>query len=57
MMTTAPEVKKSTFESNRLIAALPDAELVHWLPWLEWVEMPLGKVLYESGKTQSVRSR
>jgi CRP-like cAMP-binding protein len=53
MMTTAPEVKKSSSESNRLIAALPEAELVRWLPWLEWVEMPLGQVLYESGKTQS----
>ena len=52
-MTTATDIKKSTSESNRLIAALPEAELVRWLPWLEWVEMPLGQVLYESGKTQS----
>ncbi|WP_343819316.1 Crp/Fnr family transcriptional regulator [Dyella marensis] len=34
---------------NRLLAALPEAELAHWLPHLEAVEMPLGKVLYESG--------
>jgi CRP-like cAMP-binding protein len=34
---------------NRLLAALPDAEWAHWLPQLEAVDLPLGKVLYESG--------
>jgi CRP-like cAMP-binding protein len=34
---------------NQLLAALPDAEWQRWLPQLEPVEMPLGKVLYESG--------
>jgi CRP-like cAMP-binding protein len=34
---------------NRLLAALPDAEWARWLPQLERVDMPLGKVLYESG--------
>jgi CRP-like cAMP-binding protein len=34
---------------NRLLAALPAAESARWLPQLEPVEMPLGKVLYESG--------
>ena len=34
---------------NRLLAALPDAEWERWLPQLEAVDMPLGKVLYESG--------
>jgi CRP-like cAMP-binding protein len=34
---------------NQLLAALPDAEWQRWLPQLESVEMPLGKVLYESG--------
>lgn len=34
---------------NQLIAALPPAEKERWLPQLEWVEMPLGQVLYESG--------
>jgi CRP-like cAMP-binding protein len=53
IMTTAAKKTKSTSESNRLIAALPDAELLRWLPSLEWVEMPLGHVLHESGKTQS----
>jgi len=35
--------------TNRLLAALPDAEWERWVPQLESVEMPLGKVLYESG--------
>jgi CRP-like cAMP-binding protein len=34
---------------NQLLAALPDAEWAHWLPQLEAVDLPLGKVLYESG--------
>jgi CRP-like cAMP-binding protein len=34
---------------NRLLGALPDAEWDRWLPHLEAVEMPLGKVLYEPG--------
>jgi CRP-like cAMP-binding protein len=36
-----------------LLAALPDAERQRWLPQLEHVEMPLGRVLYESGGTLS----
>ena len=31
---------------NQLLAALPDAEWAHWLPQLEAVDLPLGKVLY-----------
>lgn len=38
---------------NHLLAALPLAERGRWLPQLEWVEMPLGQVLYESGRTLS----
>ncbi len=34
---------------NRLLAALPEAAWVRWLPLLEQVDMPLGKVLYEPG--------
>ena len=34
---------------NHLLAALPDAEWQRWLPQLEFVDMPLGKVVYESG--------
>jgi CRP-like cAMP-binding protein len=35
--------------SNHLLAALPDAEWQRWRHHLEWVSMPLGQVLYESG--------
>jgi CRP-like cAMP-binding protein len=35
--------------NNRLLAALPHTELQRWLPELEYVEMYLGDVLYESG--------
>ena len=34
---------------NQLLAQLPDGEWQHWLPFLEAVELPLGKVLYEPG--------
>jgi CRP-like cAMP-binding protein len=34
---------------NQLLAALPAAEWERWSPLLELVEMPLGRVLYESG--------
>ena len=39
--------------NNRLLAALPEGERARWLPQLERVNMPLGQVLYESGKTLS----
>ena len=38
---------------NQLLAALPEADLTRWLPQLESVEMPLGHVMYESGRTLS----
>ncbi|WP_430389856.1 Crp/Fnr family transcriptional regulator [Dyella sp. 20L07] len=38
---------------NRLLGALPDAEWARWAPHLEPVDMPLGKVLYESGSRLS----
>ena len=38
---------------NKLLAALPEAEWERWLPQLEWVDMPLGQVLCESGRTIS----
>jgi CRP-like cAMP-binding protein len=40
-------------QRNHLLASLPDAEWQRWEPLLEWVNLPLGKVLYESGKTLS----
>lgn len=42
----------SEIKLNRLLAALPDAQLKAWLPYLELFEMPLGEVLYESGKVE-----
>jgi len=36
---------------NHLLAALPDAAIRPWLPLLEPVDLPLGLVLYESGRT------
>jgi len=38
---------------NRLLAALPDDEWARWLPHMEAVDLPLGKVLYESGTSLS----
>jgi CRP-like cAMP-binding protein len=40
----------TTRAENQLLAALPPEELARWLPLLEPVELPLGKVLYESGR-------
>ncbi|HEU0202858.1 MAG TPA: Crp/Fnr family transcriptional regulator, partial [Burkholderiaceae bacterium] len=39
----------SSPRSNHLLAALPGDEWQRWLPQLEPVELPLGKVLYEAG--------
>ena len=38
---------------NHLLAALPATEWQRWQPLLEWVDMPLGQVMYESGRTLS----
>ncbi|WP_041447570.1 Crp/Fnr family transcriptional regulator [Thiocystis violascens] len=38
-----------TPRQNHLLAALPDTEFEHLLPHLEWVPLPLGEALYESG--------
>ena len=35
---------------NQLLAALPKDELSRWTPHLEYVELALGQVLYESGR-------
>lgn len=42
---------RSDPRDNQLLAALPDTEWQRWRPQLEWVDMPLGQVLYESGHT------
>ena len=36
---------------NHLLAAFSSPVYEHWLPVLEYVEMPLGMVLYEAGET------
>jgi CRP-like cAMP-binding protein len=38
---------------NHLLASLPDTDWQRWIPHLERVELPLGKVLYEAGDTLS----
>lgn len=38
---------------NHLLAALPEPEWQRWQPELEHVPMPLGQVLYESGRAMS----
>jgi CRP-like cAMP-binding protein len=38
---------------NQLLAALPREQWQRWLPHLEYVDMPLGQVLYEPGDTLS----
>ena len=38
-------------QENHLLAALPVEVQERLFPDLEWVDMPLGKVLYESGDT------
>lgn len=40
-------------KTNHLLAALPVADWQRWVPHLELIELPLGKVLYESGDTLS----
>ena len=43
----------SARRNNHLLSALPAAEWERWLPQLQAVELPLGQVLYESGRTLS----
>lgn len=38
---------------NHLLAALPASEWERWQSQLEWVPLPLGQVIYESGRTLS----
>ena len=42
---------------NKLLAALPDEDWQRWLPHVEWMDMPLGHVLYESGVPMSALER
>lgn len=43
-MPTSPDPRR-----NHLLSSLPEAEWQRWLSQLEWVQMPLGQVLCESG--------
>jgi len=43
----------NTPKKNHLLASLAGAEWQRWQPLLEDVELPLGHVLYEAGKTMS----
>ncbi len=45
-MPNQPDPKK-----NHLLAALPPEEWKRWEPLMEFVKLPLGEVLYESGAT------
>jgi hypothetical protein len=40
-------------KDNQLLAALPEKEWLRWQGWLEFADMPLGAVLYESGAIMS----
>ena len=43
---------RRTPKQNHLLAALPAADLIHLVPQLEPVALPLGEVIYESGGEQ-----
>ena len=43
----------SSPKTNHLLESLPDTEWLRWKPVLEQVELPLGRVLYESGSQLS----
>jgi CRP-like cAMP-binding protein len=47
-MATRPDPMK-----NHLLASLPQAEWLRWKPHLEYVELPLGTVLHETGATMA----
>lgn len=42
-----------SFSENRLLAALPDAQLDAWAHDLEWTELPKGRVLFAPGQRES----
>ena len=47
----AQEAGRPDSRQNQLLAALSDADWQRWQPQLEWVDLPLGRVLYESGRS------
>jgi CRP-like cAMP-binding protein len=48
---TSPPV--TDYKKNHLLSALPTSELERLLPYMDRVELPLGHVLYESGRTMT----
>ncbi|MDD2729283.1 Crp/Fnr family transcriptional regulator [Malikia sp.] len=46
-------ILSTPWSKNQLLAALPDTEWPYWHPLLEAVDLPAGKLLYESGKCMS----
>jgi CRP-like cAMP-binding protein len=50
---TVPAFPAADPRVNRLLAALPEAEWQRLSPLLEAADLPLGRVLYESGMTMS----
>ena len=52
-MSTVLEQTVLDPKKNQLLAAVSEPEFKRWLPLFEWVAMPLGHVLHESGKTLS----
>lgn len=48
-----PDTLRQEPRRNHLLAALPPVEWARWEPQLEWVQMPLGQVVYESGTALS----
>lgn len=51
--TSNPTPSPADYRGNRLLNAIPPAELERLLPQLELVALPLGHVLYESGRLLS----
>jgi CRP-like cAMP-binding protein len=49
-MSPPPHVEA---RKNHLLGVLPPEQWARWCAQLEWVDMPLGQVLYESGRTLS----
>ena len=50
MQTSEPHVLKAT---NRLFAALPQADWDRWAPHLELVTLEVGQVIFEQGRPLS----
>lgn len=48
----ATEPKADDAKLNRLLAALPEAESRRWMPELHLVDLALGQVLYEAGRSE-----